>query len=223
MSELQSPLTRPLCVVVVCDDPLARRGLSTGLEAVGAQILDQLTTRDDPWGGAVLYGADAVVFDLGVEPERTLRRVESILDDQIPTVVLVPSEDAPTRLALDLGVRGVLSRALEPAQILSAVGAVARGNVVLDDDALGHMLARALTDDTPDSSRTPSSDSPLTERELEVLELMAEGHSNKRIAEDLDISAHTAKFHVNSLLHKLDASSRTEAVVTAARLGWLML
>ncbi|MEM1349023.1 MAG: response regulator transcription factor [Myxococcota bacterium] len=223
MSELQSPQTRPLCVVVVCDDPLARRGLSCGLESVGAQILDQLTTRDDPWGGAALYGADAVVFDLGTEPERALRRVESILDAQIPTVVLAPVDGAPTRLALDLGARGVLSRALNPAQILSAVSAVARGNVVLDDDALRHMLQGGPGIGPPDDPAGSVSDSPLTQRELEVLELMAEGFSNKNIAEDLGISAHTAKFHVHSLLHKLDASSRTEAVVAAVRLGWLVL
>jgi DNA-binding NarL/FixJ family response regulator len=63
----------------------------------------------------------------------------------------------------------------------------------------------------------------LTPRELEVLTLLAEGESNKMIARRLGISVHTAKFHVGSLLDKLDATGRTDAVAHAARLGVLQL
>lgn len=66
-------------------------------------------------------------------------------------------------------------------------------------------------------------DASLTPRELEVLSLLAEGASNKAIARRLGISVHTAKFHVGSLLDKLDASGRTDAVTHAARLGVLQL
>ena len=64
---------------------------------------------------------------------------------------------------------------------------------------------------------------PLTPRELEVLTLLAEGASNKTIARQLGISVHTAKFHVGSLLDKLDAAGRTDAVAHAARLGFINL
>ena len=66
-------------------------------------------------------------------------------------------------------------------------------------------------------------DVPLTQRELEVLALLAEGASNKAIARRLGISVHTAKFHVGSLLDKLDATGRTDAVAHAARLGVINL
>ena len=66
-------------------------------------------------------------------------------------------------------------------------------------------------------------DSTLTKRELEVLALVAEGASNKLIARRLGISVHTAKFHVGSLIDKLDATGRTDAVAQAARLGVLHL
>jgi DNA-binding CsgD family transcriptional regulator len=66
-------------------------------------------------------------------------------------------------------------------------------------------------------------DAALTPRELEVLSLLAEGASNKAIARRLGISVHTAKFHVGSLLDKLDASGRTDAVTHAARLGVIQL
>ena len=66
-------------------------------------------------------------------------------------------------------------------------------------------------------------DQPLTPREVEVLTLLADGASNKTIARQLGISVHTAKFHVGQLLHKLDATGRTDAVAHAARLGVLHL
>jgi DNA-binding NarL/FixJ family response regulator len=80
---------------------------------------------------------------------------------------------------------------------------------------------RDETDSAP-TSRSPDGAS-LTPREHEVLSLLAEGLSNPEIAEALEISAHTAKFHVNAILEKLDARTRTEAVVRAARLGLLVL
>ena len=87
------------------------------------------------------------------------------------------------------------------------------------------VLAPALADAIAAPSHTPpdSAQGVLTRRELEVLRLVAEGHSNKEIAFELDISDHTVKFHVNSILTKLGARSRTEAATTAARLGLLYL
>ena len=75
----------------------------------------------------------------------------------------------------------------------------------------------------PDPSPAADGDVPLTPRELEVLALLAEGASNKMIAQRLGISVHTAKFHVGSLLDKLDAVGRTDAVAHAARLGVINL
>lgn len=75
----------------------------------------------------------------------------------------------------------------------------------------------------PTAAAPAEPDSPLTARELEVLALLAEGASNKAIARRLGISVHTAKFHVGSLLDKLDAVGRTDAVAQAARIGMIHL
>jgi DNA-binding CsgD family transcriptional regulator len=75
----------------------------------------------------------------------------------------------------------------------------------------------------PQTSARPDPDAALTPREREVLELMAEGASNKMIARALRISVHTAKFHVGSVIDKLDATGRTDAVAQAARLGVIRL
>ncbi len=89
------------------------------------------------------------------------------------------------------------------------------------------MLVRPATPSSwPESSApraTEGADVPLTPRELEVLALLAEGASNKAIARQLGISAHTVKFHVASLIDKLDAVGRTDAVAHAARLGVIHL
>jgi DNA-binding CsgD family transcriptional regulator len=87
------------------------------------------------------------------------------------------------------------------------------------------LLAALLAGDRPDAAIAENSelDGPLTPREIEVLAVMADGASNKVIARRLGISFHTAKFHVASILAKLDADSRTEAVALAARLGLVML
>lgn len=81
----------------------------------------------------------------------------------------------------------------------------------------------ALIPDLPSAAHDADLEAPLTPREIEVLALLAEGASNKAIARRLRISVHTAKFHVGQLLDKLDATGRTDAVATAARLGVIQL
>ena len=113
--------------------------------------------------------------------------------------------------------------------------------IAIDDPVLGERIGAALSvaeglelvgaDDAPDAvvvaphaaAGVREADIALTARELEVLALLAEGASNKAIARRLGISAHTAKYHVASLMEKLDAVSRTDAVAHAARLGVLHL
>jgi DNA-binding CsgD family transcriptional regulator len=111
--------------------------------------------------------------------------------------------------------------------------------VAIDDPALADRLAKLLSDipglrlaspgENADAllvsprAAAPDQDAPLTPREIEVLNHLAEGVSNKTIARRLGISVHTVKFHVRSLLDKLDATGRTDAVAHAARIGVIQL
>ena len=113
---------------------------------------------------------------------------------------------------------GLLLRDIEPEALLATVQAVARGLVVLDPELAAELLPEA---DEPGAVAPPAE--ALTPRELEVLQLLAEGLANKAIARRLDISDHTVKFHVNAIMGKLNAQSRTEAVVRATRLGLIIL
>ena len=102
-------------------------------------------------------------------------------------------------------------------RLVEILGAIPGVRLVQAGDAADVALVPAQP------SARPDPDAALTPREREVLELMAEGASNKMIARALGISVHTAKFHVGSVIDKLDATGRTDAVAHAARLGVIRL
>jgi DNA-binding NarL/FixJ family response regulator len=132
----------------------------------------------------------------------------------LPVVALLPAADRAGE-ALAAGARGALLRDASPARLAAALSAAASGLVVLDA-GLARDWVRAAA---------PAADpgAPLTPRELEVLPLLAEGLSNKQIAAQLGIAERTAKFHVESILGKLPAATRAEAVAVAARRGLLAI
>ena len=139
-------------------------------------------------------------------------------DGVMPAIVLLSGEAPPvwTRDALRLGVRAVLPRDASAGEVLAAVEAAASGLAVVDPHDLEALLGGAL-------ARTAAGSSSLTPRELEVLRMMAEGAANKVIAWKLGISEHTVKFHVASILNKLNAATRAEAVAIGMRKGMILI
>ena len=133
--------------------------------------------------------------------------------DAMPPVVLL-TDDLSPRDALRAGARVVLPSAATRAQIVAAVHAAAAG--------LAAILAEELSILIPAAEASPPAEA-LTPRETEVLEMLAEGLSNKMIAYRLNISTHTAKFHVNAILAKLGAGTRTEAVMRGIRAGLIQV
>lgn len=194
-------------VVLVGDDALA-------LAAVRAQLAPepQITLLDegapDELEALLAADPDVVMWDGGPASHTSLPPRE------LPASLLLLLEDeAQATRAFREGASVV--RRSSPGDVLAAAAlAVQRGLRVLDGGFSGGEGA---------PPRAPALVEPLTPRELEVLTLLADGLSNRRIAKRLEISEHTVKFHVNSLLLKLDADTRTAAVVTAARLGLLHL
>ncbi len=140
-------------------------------------------------------------------------------DSRGAPIVLVGGAGDPvwTEEALRLGARAVLPPDAAPAAIVAAVEAAASGLVALDPRDLEVLLAGAAP------AHRPRETAALTAREIEVLRMMAEGTANKNIAWKLGISEHTVKFHVASILGKLNASSRTEAVTTGIRKGLILI
>lgn len=205
---------RPLRVVVVADYPAGRAGLRALLEqASDIEVVGQVAPGTEP---DVLEGVAAAVVDVATYGRDTATE----LDESFPgaAMVLLTHGDAPPA-ALTLPVRfgrAIVGADVSADELASAVAAAAHGFIVLDP-----AFAGAFRD-----SPAPASDEEyeaLTPRELEVLEGMALGLPNKGIALRLHISEHTVKFHVGTILAKLAAASRTEAVMTAARRGMLRL
>jgi DNA-binding NarL/FixJ family response regulator len=188
-------------------DPLVRAALAAQLSH--HPDLGLLPPADRP-----RVDADVVVWDLGPDAEALSEVLSGLTALVVPVLLLAPGAVA-WELALRAGIRGILRRDGSFDLLGAATVAVARGLTVLDP-SLVSMLR-------PAPGRPPGLQEPLTTREKEVLRLLAEGLSNKQIAARLEISDHTAKFHVNSILSKLGATSRTEAVVSAARSGLLVI
>jgi DNA-binding NarL/FixJ family response regulator len=129
--------------------------------------------------------------------------------DVQPTIVTVADPSAQTSRALLLaGARGVIGRDAAREDLDAAVAAVARGYIVLSD-------RREPLAETGGQTLTP--------RERDVLAMLARGLSNKNIAARLSLAENTVKFHVASILAKLDATTRTQAVTIGVRRGWIML
>jgi len=149
---------------------------------------------------------------------RMVDELSSEISDGAPESALVVIADDPglsgVADALRSGVRAVLSRHSSASQIGAAIEAAAAGFVVLQPGDLDGLLI---------NPQPASLAEPLTPREVEVLGMLAEGQSNKSIAHRLGISEHTVKFHVTSIMGKLNAGSRTEAVTQGIRQGLIML
>jgi two-component system, NarL family, nitrate/nitrite response regulator NarL len=135
---------------------------------------------------------------------------EVMPDAGLPAVLLV-RDAAAASAALASGARGVLPRNAPPRRMHAALHAVAESELVIDET-----FAYAIL---PGPRPAVAMIAPLTRRETEVLKLLAAGMTNKEIAARLGVTDHTVKFHVNGILGKLGAVTRTEAVVEAARRG----
>ncbi len=205
-----------LRVFVVADDPLARSSLVNLLASETEVVLAGQGATGNRLPADLERAAPGVVlWDLGWNPESALEFLRGFAPTQLPILVLLPDETHAIAARVE-NVRGLLLREIDAETLLAALGAVSQGLLVLDP-----VLADAVLRARPEPHSSPGE--MLTRREMEVLQLVAEGLSNKIIAQRLHLSEHTIKFHLNSLMSKLNAQSRTDAVVRATRLGLIFL
>jgi DNA-binding NarL/FixJ family response regulator len=163
---------------------------------------------------------DVVVADLDSAQPQLLNDLRS-LPSPAAVVLLLPEPDAAwSARALRAGVRALLAREASAEEILLAIQAAHLGAVTLDPD-LAVELAALVRIEAVDVPAEAAGD--LTTREIEVLRMLAEGLPNKEIALRLGITDHTVKFHISSILGKLGAATRTEAVTVGVRRGLISL
>ena len=192
-------------LAIVAPSPVIRAGLET-LAASSPEI--QVVGAFSDFSGADDLRPDVILASLPPDSGTT------------PTVLL-SSDPQPvwTLDALRRGIRALLPRDASPSEILAAVQAAAGDFALVAAEDLATWLSASAPREAAEFPR----DATLTPRELEVLRIMADGGANKTIAWKLGVSEHTAKFHVASILAKLGAASRTEAVTLGARKGYLVL
>jgi NarL family two-component system response regulator YdfI len=197
-------------VIVAATSALRRAGLES---IIRSQPDFQLAASTGALARLGLYvrnsQADVVVADSDSPPELADLSAASF-------VLLTEITDARTiaRL-LKAGVRSILPRESDPEEIVSAIYAAYNGHVLLSAQAAEN-LAVVYGDHEPEAEELAEE---ITPREAEVLRMLAEGLVNKDIASRLGISDHTVKFHISSILEKLGASTRTEAVTLGIRRG----
>jgi two-component system, NarL family, response regulator YdfI len=148
----------------------------------------------------------------------------SISFDEIPETAVLILGDATAALRslpqYELPAWGVLSQEASQEELLAALHALGQGLIVGEPSMLVSLMGPALL---ADERLQDGSLETLTERELEVLQLLAQGLANKQIAGRLGISAHTVKFHISSIYGKLGATNRTEAVRIGLKIGLILL
>jgi len=206
-------------LLIAAPSAIVRAGLESvgaqgaGIQVVGASGLAGLSAAVDRYQPDVLLAAVEAHHD---EPPEDLIALAA-RDGAPAIVVLAPDlQSTWTGDALRSGIRAVLPGDLGAREILAAVEAAAAGLVVLHPQDITALVA--------DRPLLPAAQlQTLTPREIQVLAMLAEGHGNKTIAWKLGISEHTAKFHVASILSKLNAGTRTEAVTLGIRRGLILI
>lgn len=198
-----------LRILVVSLDRLSRAGLAAVLDQQpGLSVVGQIPGGENSLD---VYAPDVIVWDVSWETETAVDNLRVLPEDAPPVLALAATENQANQ-ARTADVRGILGRDSSPEALAAAIMALSHGLSVNDPALSGGSAPTA-----------PSSSPLLTPREQDVLRLLAEGLPNKGVASRLEVSEHTVKFHVNSIMGKLNAQNRTEAVTLATRLGLLPL
>jgi NarL family two-component system response regulator LiaR len=206
-------------VVLVDDHDLFRRGLRELLEEQGLRVVGEAADGEEAVRLAAHAAPDVVVMDLslprasGVEATHRLAAASPASN---VLVLTISADEASVIEAIEAGACGYLLKDASAVEIAAGVRAAAAGESLLSPRIAGRLLDRVRG---PRAEGQPGQRAELSERELEVLRLLAEGSDNDEIAEALVISPRTVKNHVSSILAKLHLENRIQAAVYAVRRG----
>lgn len=221
-------------IIIVDEQPLFREGIRATLERMGdCVILGESTDAAEVLEMARVSNPDVALIDAGLitsDPLEIARQMRHIAP-RMAIIILTPSEDEERLFqSIKVGAAAYYTRGITPDELAEAVRKVSHGEYLINDDVLSKpQLAsrvlksfRELTVEEEDNG-TRDLYSPLSSREVEILDYIARGNSNKEIAKSLKISDQTVKNHITSILKKLSVNDRTAAVVHALRHGWIKM
>ncbi len=208
---------RTIRVLLVDDHQVVRRGLRTFLEVQDdIEVVGEASDGDEGIAAAEQLRPDVVLMDVkmpgtdGIEALRKLRELDN------PARVLVVTSFTEQRTvvpALRAGAAGYVYKDVDPEALAGAIRSVHAGHVLLQPEVAGALLAQE------EGNNGQGRGTSLTDREREVLALIADGRSNREIARALVLSEKTVKTHVSNILMKLDLADRTQAALWAVRHG----
>ena len=207
-------------VLLVDDHQLLRQAVRRALEDAGMEVVAEAGDGSEAVRLAADIAPDVIVMDVSMpvlDGVEATRRIHAASPD-LPIVVLtMHGEDTQRREALDAGATGFLTKDVSMQDVVRTVHQAAGGDTALSPELASTILSELRM---PDSTK---SSSPLTPREEEVLQLIADGLSTTEVAKHLFISGKTVKNHLASIYEKLDARDRTQAVLAAVRIGIIRL
>jgi DNA-binding NarL/FixJ family response regulator len=224
---------RKIKVLIVDDHPLFRQGLHDVLALEDdLQVIGEASNGEDALRLVLDLLPDVVVMDVNLPEMNGLQVAHCLQEKRAPSRVLMLTayDDAEQILqAIRFGARGYFPKDVKPQDVVEAIRQIDRGyyvveEAVMDEKQLAAWLFKAMERlgveglggiEEPLASLSP--------REMEILQLITRGMSNKVIAQELAISHQTVKNHITAILHKLDVADRTQAALYALRRGWVRL
>jgi DNA-binding NarL/FixJ family response regulator len=204
-------------ILVADDHSLFRDGLVSLLEAANLDVVGQVGDGEAAIEAALRLRPDVVLMDLnmpGIGGLEALRRLRAEWPTVQVVMLTVSEEQADLVAAVQSGARGYLLKHLKADEFLDMLHGLERGEA-----AMSRQTTARLMSGMTQLSRSASDPVNLTEREAELLRLLAEGLSNKSIAQKLSLSENTVKYHLKNILQKLGVHNRTEAATQAIRMG----
>ena len=211
-------------VLLIDDHSLVRKGIEELLQSRGIQVVASVSSGEEGVRRAREISSDIILLDVKMPRMTGIETLKQLRASGVstPVVMLTMSrEDDDLNAALRGGAQGYLLKDMESEELLPALEAVLRGDNVVAREMVG-TLAHLLRSDAGTDGKTKKPAAPfagLTPRELEILEHLAGGASNKMIANALAITDGTVKLHVKAILRKLGMRSRVEAAVAAVEHG----
>ena len=209
-------------ILITDDHAVVREGLSSFISLEpDMEVVGEAEDGIEVVEKARILSPDIILLDI-VMPRRTgIEAIQELKESKSSAKVIVLTSFAEYEQiypAIKAGAMGYLLKDSTPGQLIQAIRDVFQGQT-----SLSPVIARMLIDEIKAESELPLSEDPLTDREVEVLKLVAQGHSNKDIAERLVVSEGTVGTHISNILEKLHLANRTQAALYALRRGMVDL